>query len=346
MDHNTRNDPSIATDGVPSRRPSRFLVVTAVAAAALAVVVVFLFRDRLLDRWRAREELDNGFPPGVLADYVPEDSEALLAANVRSLRESPSGRQLLGPSLRQLLARAERRLRWIELLGINTLEDLDTLQISFAPGAGGQPLWLARGRLDRSRIQLGPDKLQETTLDHFRVWKWSDRPNKRATLIAPVGDTLVVSDTSSRVQAALRQASDPRPPAVRDAVLRELLAKVDRRQSVWFAASVRSLGPLDGLKDLWLTMLLRPVLAHAESIRGGIDCGDELRADLHFRAASIEDADRLETSLKSIRDLAREGGWLLGGQKELRPLLRLIGSATLHRDGTSIQLRSRLPAES
>src|SRR6185437_5551269 len=128
--------------------------------------------------------------------------------------------------------------------GINPLEDVDSIQMSFAPGVGGQPLWLIRGRVDRSRMQMGPDKLHETSLDRFRVWEYADRQANRTTLLASVGDMLVVSESRGRLLAALKHASDPRPSTVRDATLREMLAKVDRRQSLWLAVSIKSLGSL------------------------------------------------------------------------------------------------------
>ncbi|MHB1425501.1 MAG: hypothetical protein ACYC3I_20225 [Gemmataceae bacterium] len=345
MRDNDSNDPSSALEGVSRRLPRRGLVLVGAMAAGLALVLAFLFRDWLPRAWRGDDDLGKRIPPGALADYVPEDSEAVLAVNVRQLLESPLGRRPLLPPLRHLLDLVEQRLRWLDLARINPLEDLDTLRISFAPAADGQPLWLARGRFDRTRFQRGADKLQETTLDQFHVWEYSDRAAKRTTLLAPLGDMLVVSETRESVRAALRQAFDPQPIRVRDAVLRELLTKVDRRQSVWLAASIKSLGPISGIDNLLLKMLLRPVLAHAESVQGGIVRNEDVQAVLHFRTATEQDAAQLEMDLNSVRDLAREGSWLLGRQKELLPLLHLLGTSQISRDGTMILWRCRLAAD-
>jgi hypothetical protein len=333
MGHDNMNDPYPATDGISRRRPWRAFAMAGVAGAALAVLLGF-----------SGEERDGSYPPGALADYMPEDSEALLFVDVRSLRESPIGWLHLRPTLQQLLGSVQGRLPWLDALGINPFDDLDTLQISFAPGAGGQPLWLTRGRLDRSRLQTAAGKLQATTLDRFPVWECADRSTKRTTVLARVGDALVVGETRGRVLAALKEASDPRRIEVRDATLRELLTKVDRRQSLWLAASVAGLGPLGEIKGLGL---LRPLLGHADSVHGGITCADDLRAELHFHAVSDEDAARLETTLKSIRETAATPGaaWLLGIPKELLPLLRLIGTGKISRKGKAILLRCRLTAD-
>jgi hypothetical protein len=311
--------------------------------AALTVLLGFLLRDWLLSRWFGEDDLGNRFPPGALLDYVPEDSEAVLAINVRSLLESPVGSRLT-PLWQQLIQRGERRLPWMDLLAINPIDDLDYLQISFAPGAGGEPLWLARGRLDRSRIQIGPDKLQETTIDHFRVWEYKERRTKPTTRIAPVRDMLVVSETPARVLSALKQTRAPQPIAVRDAILRELLTKVDRRQSLWLAASIKRLGSITGIEDPVLKLVLRP-LAHSESVYGSIACREDVQVELHFRAATSEGAKRLEAVLQSICEAAPGAGWLLGRQKELLPLLRLLGNGKTSREGNEVLFRCDLAAD-
>lgn len=339
MNANDRTDCSPAASGMSRRHRRRlFVLVGAIGAVLLACLFgAWLLRGSLSD------DLGSRVPSGVLADYVPEDSEAVLAVNIRQLLGTPSGRKHLEPFVQQLSEQAERELPWMRLAGIKPKDDLDTLFISFSPGASTETLGLARGRFDRSRFQIGPNELQVTTLDHFRVWEYKERAAKQATLLTTVGDTLVVSQTPSRMQAALKQAGDPQPIFVRDATLRELLAKVDRRQSVWLAASIRKLGPISGIENYLLKMILRPLLSHAESVYGGISCDEDLQAELNFGTSSEEHADQLETDLKSLCEAA-PGAALLGRQNEIEPLLRLLGAGQIRREGKTILLRCRLPA--
>jgi hypothetical protein len=347
MGNNDRNDPPMARDSIARRRPWRLLILSAAALAVVMLLLSFFFRDWLMSRWRGEDDQVNRFPPGALRDYVPEDSDAVLAINVQALRESPVGRRLT-PSLQQLIRQGGRRLRWIDLLGFNPLDDVDSLQISFAPASGGEPLWLARGRLERSRIQMGPDKIQEATLDHFRVWECTDRRAKRTTLLAPVGDTLVVSESPGRVLAALKQARYPQPITVQDATLRELLAKVDRRQTLWLAASMKRLRSLTEIEDPLLKMVLRPLRMHADSAHGGITCAEDVQVDFHFHAATVEGAERLEAELQSLCEAAPGAALtlqLMGANKELLPLLKLLGSGKTRRDGNEVHLHCRLAAD-
>ena len=344
MGDDDRNDSVSATDGLARRRPRRLFVLAGLLGAGLVVLLGVLLRDVIPCPWRQGAARDNPFPPGALADYVPEDSEAVVAVDLRSLRESPVGRRL-APALKQLVGKGERRFRWIDLLGVKPFDDLDNLLMSFAPGSGGQPLWLARGRFDPSRFQVGPDRLEKKTVEHYRVWEYRDRQAKRSTLLAPVGDALVVSDTPARVLAALDQASHPRPLAVRDAALRELLAKVDHGQTLWLAVSFKNLGPLAKFDNFWMELILAPLFKYAESVHGGLTCAEDLRVELHFRAATEENAEKLEADLKHIRDLAAGAALLPGSSRELRPLFRLLENSQTSREGRAVSLRCRLAGE-
>lgn len=337
MGANDRTDHFLAMNGIARHRLWRLLVL---AGLALLATICGAW---LLHSWHD-DDLENRFSAGVLADYVPEDSEAVLAVNVRQALETQIGRQYFGSVLQQLIEQAEPQSASLELAGIKRVGDIDTLFISFAPGVGAEPLWLVRGQFDRSHFQVGPDKLQEKTLDSFRVWECRDHSAKRTALLAPISDMLIVSETPDRIQAALKQARDPRPVQVRDARLRDLLSKVDRRQSLWLAASIRSLGVVSSIDNYLLKLILRPLLTHADSVYGGIACGEDVQVELHISAATDTDAAQLETDLRSLREAA-PGAALLIRQSQLKPILRLLSSAQIHRDGKSILLRSQLAAD-
>lgn len=326
------------------RRGRRWLL-TGTVGVLLLVPAAFYLRDWIPGPWRSSEAWNDRLPSDVLADYVPEDSAALLTVDVPSLRESPMGRKRLVPLVQQLVREGEGELSWIAWLGIDPLNDLDSLQISFASGGVGQPLWLARGRLDRSRFH-STEQAREITVDHFRMWEYRDRQTKRTTTLAAAGDALLASETPARVLAALKYARK-RPAGKSDAPvsLREMLTKVDRRQSVWVAASLEKLGSVRRIDNFWLEAVLRPLLTHAASVYGGITCGEDVRADLHFHAATEENAERLEADLKSLREMTGGASLFLGRQHELLPLLLLLGAAETNRDGNNVSLHCRLSEE-
>ncbi len=334
----------MASEHIP-RRSRRLLLLTGATAVCFTFLIALVVCIWVLRAGRnGNHDLNNRLPAGVLADYVPEDSAAVLVVDVRQFRETPIGRQHLWPTMQQFAGQIERRLPWLKMLGVNLLDDFDALRISFVSKGSGEPMLLASGQFDRLHLQIAPDKLQENTLDHFRIWEFRERDAKQTTLIAPVADTLVVSQTRNRVQAALKQASDPQPIRVHDAILFQLLAKVDRRQSLWLAASMKKLGSISEIDNYLLRMILRPLVAHAESVYGGIVCTEDLQTELHFRTATEADASQLEADLKSICEAA-PGITLLGRKNELLPLLRLLAAGKINREGKTILLRCRLTAD-
>lgn len=340
--------PSDANMGDRRRRGRIFWLIGAIGIVLL-VSAAFIFRDWIPGPWRSPEAWNDRFPSDVLAEYLPEDSAAVIVVDLPLLRQSPVGRKHLMSFLKQLVREAEGEFAWLSWLGINPLDDLDSLQISFAAGGEGQPLWLARGRVDRSHFHVAAQGT-EKVVDHFRVWEYADRQSKRKTTLAAAGDVLLVSDTSARVIAALkygreRQTGKLDLHPVRDPMLRDMLAKVDRRRSIWLAASMNKLGSVRRIDNFWLEAILRPLLSHAESVRGGFTCAEDVRADLLFQAATEEKAAQLETDLKRLHELAGGASLLLSRQNELLPLLRLLGTGETKREGTNVLLHCRVAGD-
>src|SRR5579884_3922837 len=104
------------------RRPRRLLLVAGTTSACFAVLIVIIVSTWLLCAGRSGDDdLNNRVPAGVLADYVPADSAALLVVDIRQFRETPMGRQHLWPAMKQLAQRMQWRLPWLKLVGVNLL---------------------------------------------------------------------------------------------------------------------------------------------------------------------------------------------------------------------------------
>ncbi len=339
------NDPSCGTSNETGRpRRARWISVV-FASAVVLTVAVFILRNSFWDWWTGGLEGEEPFASGALDDYVPEDSEALLVADLHALLQSSVGRQRLKPILQRLLRQSDALPRWMEMLEVNPENDLDLVRISFAPGSGAAPLWLMRGRFDCSRAHIGPEKLRERRLGRYRLWEYTESAAKRTVLIALAGDTLIAGETQERVREALEQARDPHSISVRDATLGKLLTKVDRRQPLWLAASMKSLGSIANIDNYLLRMVVNPLLQNADSLYGGVKVADDLRLELTIGTTTAEQADRLQIELRSLREAAPGAALLLGDQKELTPVLRLLGTSKVSREGKILRLHSRLSAD-
>jgi hypothetical protein len=315
----------------------RKAVLLAVLVGTALALAVFLYL-----RYRSSIEPEP-FPPGALAGYLPEDSTVVLTLNLRSLLEAPVVRGPPGPTLRGLFRRGTAGQPWMELAGIDPFTDIDQIQVSFTAGDPEHPLWLIRGRISAARFQVGPDKLRPRIEHGRRVCEYDD-PDFGPTLLALVGDTLVVSALPCRLADALAYASGPRHLRFRYPALAAILKQVDRKQAVWLAASLQDFGAVGGLKDWALKAAIRPVLAHATTVSGGVAVAEDLRAEFAFRTRDEDGARRLEEDLKREVEAA-SGVGLFVKDKDLLPFFQLLGTGVVARDGAAVSLRCRLTAE-
>lgn len=313
-----------------------------VAALAGAVVALALF---LILRGRGPTEPGyEAFPADVLKGYLPADTAAVVTLSPARLLDSPAVRGDLEASLRRLMRRATLTQLWLALAGIDPLTDLDQLQIVLGAKDLGRPLWLARGRIDRARFQVGPGKLRPRVEQGRRLYEYDD-PDYGKVLLAPVGDTLVVSAAAEKLADALDCAAQPRPLTLRHQAFAGLLKQTDQGQAVWLAVSLEDLGRVGRLDSRVMDLVLRPVFEHARGIVGGLSAGADLRADFTFGTRDADAAARLDTAIKSAVELAQVAPLLGANDRDLLPLFQLLDTGKTAREATTISLRCRLPAD-
>jgi hypothetical protein len=118
--------------------------------------------------------------------------------------------------------------------------------------------------------------------------------------------------------------------------------------------SLPKLGRVPPLHSTAAETVLRPVFNRAQAAQGGFTFGDDLQAQFAIRARDEAIAGELEQSLKGKTDFARDlaGTWkvanalgLFSGESDLLPVIRLVGAGEVTREGATVRLRCRLPAD-
>jgi hypothetical protein len=270
--------------------------------------------------------------PGPLGEYLPVDSAAVLTFNV--------GKQL-GPRLMSAFRQVPHLHERLTLLGIDPLKDLDRVQVVYPANDAGRPLVLFRGRFDRTRFAVGPDRLRTETVPSgeyaYRLYRFPD-----GEVCAVVSDTLAMSANRQRVVTALDHAAGHKTPHPPDAALAAALAGVDRRQEIWLAAAVGKLGSLAEPNNKLLRVVQKGFLEHTESVSGGVKVvGDDLTGDLSFRCVSEDGAGVIEKLVRDLTDIASGAEFWLA-EKQYLPLMKLLGTGRVGRDGKTVTLRCRL----
>jgi hypothetical protein len=243
--------------------------------------------------------------------------------------------------------KGEKGWGWVPLVGAEPRKDLQQVQFFLFPRLVGTPTVLARGHFDPARFVIGPNRLEEAPAGvekSFRFFNHKDAKTGKATVFAPVGPDLVVSD-ASRMPAVVALATGvtkAHPPE--DPLLQALLKEVDRKQSLWLAVSFDKLGQVAHLDNTALEYYLRPLFRSAQTVQGGISYGtDEVRADFVFRAKDDDNAKYLEKYLRDASEAAKVARQTVK-DKDMLPLLQLLGTAQRKRDGRRLEIHCRLTA--
>ncbi len=343
--------PSARGSGAPRRGSHTGGVVVSVIAVLLALGAALYW-------WRpwvtGAKPVVEHFPAGALDEYVPAAASAVLDLNMKQIGAAPVVQQHIKGALDHLVQRAEGTHPWAAQVGIDPFKDLEWLRVFFIGNDTANPLWVGKGHFDPARFQVGPNKLQPRVVDRFRIFETPDPAKRGTTTVAHAGDYLLACDAQPYVLDALNHAADGKKAEPTDALLREQLQAVDKKQSVWLAVSLTKLGRVPTLHSGAAEIVLRPVFNHAQAAQGGFTFGDDLQAQFAMKARDEAAAGSLEQSLKSSADAARDmaAGWkvanalgLFSGESDLLPVVRLVGAGEVTRDGTTVRLRCRLPAD-
>jgi hypothetical protein len=343
--------PSTPASAAPPRRSHTGAVVVSVVAVALALAAALWWWWPQLT---GAKPLVEHFPAGALDEYVPADASAVIDLNMKQIGAAPVVQQHIKGALDHLAQRAEGTHPWAAQVGIDPFQDLEWLRVFFVGNDTANPLWVGKGRFDPARFQTGPGKLQPRVVDRFRVFETADPAKHGTTTVAHAGDYLIACDSQPHVLDALNHAADGKKAEPTDALLREQLQAVDRKQSVWLAVSLTKLGRVPTLHGVVAETVLRPVFNSAQAAQGGFTFGDDLRAHFAIRARDEAAAGDLEQSLKGKTDFARDmaAGWkvanalgLFSGESDLLPVVRLVGGGQVTREGATVHLRCRLAGD-
>jgi hypothetical protein len=272
-------------------------------------------------------------PAEALADYLPTDAAGVFHLGIRQLREAPAAQPLL-PSLRQLALRGQIELGWLGCARVDLAGADDLRAVLVAKGTAGTA-WFVRGPIDPERFQLGPKCLQERQVQGRRLWEYKEPDGTLWQLWA--SPHLLIAASPPRMAELLAFRAVPVPSSERSTPVAPLLAGVDRTRPLWLAVSLQALGRLGRPENRTIDLIVGPILRYARTVTGGLSVGEEIRGDFVFTTANPEAARSLEEGLRSVLLLAEGAGLFV--DRDLQPLLRLLGGGEISRDGTTVTLR-------
>jgi hypothetical protein len=283
-----------------SRRSWFIILVLALGLAASAILYVVLHR-------RGPGIPTAGAPPALL-DLAPQDSTALVYADVAALRASPFLTQLaaLAPAPNADRDYAE----FIQATGFQYERDLDRVVIALrSEGSDSGTFAIADGRFDRKRITAYALRTgRRATLDGMEVIAVPEKPPVRPVTLAFLGEHRILLANSANLAPLLAQAAAARPGGTLQPEMRERVSRVAGAP----VFAVGKLGPsfqravadlsAGGLRSDQLDNLLRSLRWLSFAARPE---GNALRVALEGETASTRDALQISTTLEGLRLLGK-----------------------------------------
>lgn len=266
--------------------------------------------------------------------YVPERTEFYIRINVRRLIDAALVRQDLGQMRQSLKAFPQVQVE-LDALGFDPFTDLDSVTMAGAPSQGSDYfLLIAHGRFDFQKLAAW---MQKTLSRHSERWSVVEEHGARLLAFDPPGQgspiyigwpdsqTMVASPAKSMVARTLEigkgkaQASLNQPAA-------DLLNEVDDSKVVSFMA----LG--SAFQDT-------PFGESIRSAKGSLGISEGVYLAVAITAKDASAAEQLEKNIHQALGQAKVMATRMSHQqKELEPLALAVRSATVTRDGNTINI--------
>lgn len=273
-----------------------------------------------------------------LDKYLPNQTEAIVAVNIKQLVESPLLKDHLEP-IKQALKQLNVAPKPFALLGLEPWADAERVTIAWTGNPDGEaPCILLQGNFDNAKIEAAAAKaakkdeiVQERFVDGRRVWvlRCEDEPTWLYLGLLDPG-TLVLSRQANRVSEALGKKAGQVKHELRKDV-QTLLGRLDTKQSVGVVSLSRPLN---------FAGLLGGLPGNLQNVAGGVTLGDDVRLDLAMSARDPQTAKaaagQLQDSLNQLKALTAV---LVTQKKQYAPLADLVNGAKVTTQGSELAFK-------
>lgn len=283
--------------------------------------------------------------------YLPADTELVVVVNVKQILEAPFVQKYaLGPIKEMLKGNSEVQ-QTLDALGFDPLRDV-TQVTAVLPGIGGtdKGLLIVRGRFDTAKFHA---KAEETAKGKGEILKIHPSGTDKVYEISPPGQsqpvfvglvdesTLVAAPTRQYVLDAFARKTGKKETTLKKEVL-ALIEKADAKQSLWLALPGSTLGKSELAQD----ERTKKTLEKIDALTFGLTLADGIQAQVAITAKSIEAAGELAKEIKEGLEQAKGLITLLAGsQKELAPVVDILGAIKTSTEGNTILLKGGVSAD-
>jgi hypothetical protein len=244
--------------------------------------------------------------------WMPADAEIVFGVNFRQMLTSPMVKpEELEQNFKTLIKQNKQAEQMLQAAGIDPLKDIDGVLLTVS-GIGPQAKVRAvvQGRFKEDKIQSAaqdfakkqPERLKVTKQDGKTVYEATPEKGNGQPLYAAFADRNTLVLTSSKEYTLQSITEDGKKPAEVGKKMKEALAPLSGKESLWFAAIIT-----DQVKQLLKNNAATGgFAANLESVTGSMNLTNALQVLLKIHTTNAQSAEQIKGLFDQFKPLLED----------------------------------------
>jgi len=309
-----------------------------------------------------------------LDKFLPNDTDALLIANVQQMAESPLFKMYYQEPLQKLLMDNEKIKKAVTALAFDPLKDIDRLVVANSESlyrlektvvknqvvinSVGGLFVLVQGRFDVAKFHTQAETLAKELGIPLKMHKVGEAKLYeidlgQALFVAPIdGATLMVSTVKDAASEVLEKVAGKKKTVLRSREVAKIIAKPDPKQSFTILATGGMVYDLDvqavkvGGKVVEKTVKTTLATDGIDAVSGNITITDGISGDIVVTFRTAAAAKDFANSVKQLLSKATEKIWTAArNDKLIVPFEEFFKSLKTAAENRTVTIRAQVSAK-
>jgi hypothetical protein len=283
--------------------------------------------------------------------FLPDDAEIVLVVNVQQILSSPLVAKNALPHIKQMLQSNEKVKKDLEGLGFDPFKDLTRVTATasaVSPDAKGAII--IEGNFDVAKFEAKALEMTKEKADMFKAVVDGGHklleiknPNEDKPAYAALIDknTAVISQDKSFILDSFERSTGKKKVALKKDI-KALIEKANQGQSIWLVAP----GAVFAKSPLAEDDKAKKIIEKIDSLNVGVNLTEDISMNTAIVTKSPDAAKEISEEVKNgLEQMKGLLSLIAGQQKELAPLVEVVGSIKVAVDNTTITLKSEVSKE-
>jgi hypothetical protein len=283
--------------------------------------------------------------------FLPDDAEIVMVLNVQQILQSPLVQKHGAAHIKQLMLSDETVKKTLEALGFDPLKDLTRITLAasaVSPDAKGSII--AEGTFDVAKFEAKAAELAKDKKEQFIIIMEGSHkllqiknPGEEKPSYGTMVDknTIVFSMDKAFVMESFDRASGKKTPALKKEIA-ALIGKANQSQSMWLVAP----GAVFVKSPLAEDEKNKKILEKIENVSVGFTVAEDFTMLTSIVTKTEDSAKEISQQLKDgLEQMKGLLALVAGQQKELAPLVDIVGSIKVGTESATVTLKSEVSHE-